>query len=120
MDDKPDWYWKRGLHDADIKCVAYQQFDCDYTQKNPIRNSITISLDSRNALFDTTIDSIVFYNAKMITNDIDYAGTWWVNDELSFSNNKFHIKIFIESKIKKSCIQIQFDRAEVIRAKVIR
>ena len=115
MSNKPDWYWEKGLHDSEIKSISYHQLDYDFTKKNPIYNYILIELDSHNALFDTPVESIKFYNAKHLTQDIDYTGAWWVKDELSVNNGKFVLTIYIQSKKNMDCLQIQFEKAEVIR-----
>ena len=36
--DIPNWYWKKGLHDAKITGWQFENFDYDYSKRNPIRN----------------------------------------------------------------------------------
>lgn len=61
----------KGLHDFEIKSISYHKIAYDYTQKDRIHNYILILLDSHNALFDTAVESIKFYNAKILTQDTD-------------------------------------------------
>ncbi len=115
MNSLPDWYWNKGLHDAEIKKISFQTLDYDYTQDNPIRNCLLVELDSRNALFDTKVTSIKFYNAKVNTGVIDVSGYWWVDDELSCNNKKYKLVIYIRNANEKASIQILFDSADILR-----
>ena len=81
MDNK-DWYWKNGLHDAEIKKIQHVDVEYDFSLKNPIRNILIIDLDSRNALFDTSVKSLEFYNYKLIQDIDDIIGFWWIKDEV--------------------------------------
>lgn len=116
MNDLPDWYWKKGLHDAIIKQFAFQNIDFDYTKRNPIRNFLRIELDSSNALFDTKVTSIEFYNAKIVTNIVDVSGYWWDNDDLTYNKKKYTLVVHVRSRKEKSTIQISFDSAAVFRS----
>ncbi len=115
IENFPDWYWVYGLHDAEIKRISFQTLDYDYTQKNPIRNYLLVELDSCNALFDTTITSIKFYNAKIIRGTTDLSGYWWMSDELTFDKKKYLLVIYVSSIKEKTSMHISFDTAEVFR-----
>ena len=114
MDNLPNWYWKKGLHDAIIKKISFQTLDYDYTETNPIRNYILLEIDSRNALFDTKVKSIRFYNAKIVS-DSDISGYWWVNDELIYNSNRYILTIYARSKRASVTTKISFDSADVFR-----
>lgn len=48
----PDWYWVRGLHDAQILEVSMQD------------DTLTLCIDSGNAMFDNTLERITFLGAR--------------------------------------------------------
>lgn len=112
----PTWYWTKGLHDAVIRKISFRTLDYDYRQARPIRNYLIMELDSRNALFDTEIVAIKFYNAKVVAGDTDICGYWWLNDELSCEVKKYTLTIHVAKKKGENILlQISFDSAEVLR-----
>jgi len=115
MKSFPNWYWKKGLHDAEIKKISFQFLDYDYTLANPIRNYLLVELDSCNAMFETKITSIKFYNAKIIAGKTDISGYWWVYDELICNKGKYTLLINARSVDQKVSIHISFDNADVFR-----
>ena len=42
-----DWYWEKGLHDAEVLDIKKINFEYDYTQRKPRRNMLEIILDTR-------------------------------------------------------------------------
>lgn len=111
----PTWYWKNGLHDALICHIEFVSLEYDYTKSNPIRNYLIIELDSRAALYDTSVKAIKFYNAKVLSSMTDYANWWWVSDSLIKNGGKYFLKICIASPNQNDALLIQFDNAEIIR-----
>ena len=110
-----DWYWVRGLHDAELKNVIFHQLDYDYTERNPIRNYIELRLDSSQAMFDTSIKAIRLYNAKIISGDLDCVNWFWKKDVLTQEAKKFVLDItFMHLREFKNC-RISFEKAEVER-----
>ncbi len=81
----PDWYWKYGLHDAEILSVSEAELIPDYKDKSPKRNCPEICLDSRNALYERDIAKIRLYNYKIKTLCFDIKSlekTWWMGDSI--------------------------------------
>lgn len=113
----PDWYWSKGLHDAQI--ISYQtiELDYDYKQKNPYRNCLEIKLNPTHALMDNKVSSIKFYNFKC-NNLQGLKDSWWMEDELTY-NNKKYLLLLTTTKLngELSKIEIFFDSAEVERKK---
>lgn len=70
-EQKPDWYWEKGLHDADIKSVSLCSLDYDVRQAAPIRNYLLVELNPRNAMFDTGVYAIRFCNAAVTAGSTD-------------------------------------------------
>ena len=105
----PSWYWTKGLHDAKITDCRIDHFNYEYTQKNPIRNCITVDLDTRNALLDTTITTIKFLNTKIIQGDIDCTGWFWKDDVLTTTCKGYELEITFISYPKIKKIKISFD-----------
>ena len=111
----PEWYWKNGLHDAVIISFEYNELEYDYSSRNPDRSFLYLSLDSRNAMFDTGIIGLRFFNAKFSDDVMNCSGFWWVRDSITCNNGKYRLLIEVMSKDKSGTIEIIFDRAEVIR-----
>lgn len=88
----PAWYWPWGLHDAiidqAIRCDRPQWIDGTY-----YHNSLTLSLDPRNALWDTTVSTITLLNYKVLSDDFDPTGCWWLSDTLRQVNSKYLLEI---------------------------
>lgn len=74
----PDWYWRRGLHDAQLLAI--------YTDNaNDGHRRVTILLDSRNALSDKEISGIQLHLAgtKSTLPEIrDWHTAYWLSDTL--------------------------------------
>ena len=96
----PAWYWPWGLHDAIIdqvlRCDRPQWIDGTY-----YHNSLTLSLDSRNALWDTTVSTITLLNYKVLSDDFDPTGCWWLFDTLRQVNSKYLLEIQLENYEKR-------------------
>lgn len=113
--DMPQWYWDKGLHDATINSIELVLLDCDFAKKNPLRNYIIIEIDSRNALFDTSIKAIKFYNAKILSKNINYCNWWWVDDSLKKQGEKYTITIHVATIKQVDTLIIRFDDVEIVR-----
>ena len=69
----PDWYWVRGLHDAQILEVSMQD------------DTLTLCIDSGNAMFDNTRERITFLGARPKTSlpePTKKQPVYWLSDEL--------------------------------------
>ncbi len=110
-----DWYWAKGIHDGVIKNIYSKLLQYDYTDKKPVRNYLEILIDTTNALFDTSIKAIRFYNYKVLNDFEGLQGYWWIKDELTKINDKFKIKIFLGSSKGQQILEIIFEFAKLIR-----
>ena len=113
--DMPNWYWKKGLHDAKITDWQLENFEYDYSQRNPIRNCITLKLDSQKAMFDTAIKAIKFINAKLIQGDTQCVNWFWKDDIITKSYKGYEIEITLTSYPNVRKIVINFADAIVER-----
>ena len=69
----PGWYWVRGLHDAQILEVSMQD------------DTLTLCIDSGNAMFDNTLERITFLGARPKTplpEPTKKQPVYWLSDEL--------------------------------------
>lgn len=69
----PDWYWPEGLHDAEILEAAMQD------------GTLTLCIDSSNAMFDDTVEKITFFGARLKTKlpePTKKQPVYWLSDEL--------------------------------------
>lgn len=99
LNNYPEWYWDRGIHDAIILDIQFKELKYDYHSKKPIRNVLIIKLDSNQAMFDDTITSIWFYNTTSSDLNGEYKGWWWILDSISYSpDNKWYLDFQIGSK----------------------
>lgn len=117
----PEWYWKRGLHDALILGVEMQELQYDVAQRNPVRNVLTIRLDAGQALYDTSITAIRLYNYRILTDESDVGGygqgltdCYWMQDRLRWEKGKFLLDIIALGEDDFRYI-VRFDFAEVER-----
>lgn len=112
----PAWYWTGGLHDAQIVSVEQLQLPYDYKERNPIRNSMKLLLDSSQALHDTTIKSITLLNYKVMTSDIELKNCYWLQDVLTFENGKYILNITVTDCRKHDIFTVGFENAIVERS----
>ncbi len=66
----PEWYWHRGLHDAKIVRIEKLELPYDYKQRIPIRNCFVVHMDSKQAMFDTSVREIRLFNYKILTAEL--------------------------------------------------
>lgn len=69
----PGWYWGHGLHDAEILQAAMQD------------DTLTLWIDSSNAMFDNTLEQIAFLGARLQTplpEPTRKQPVYWLSDEL--------------------------------------
>ena len=69
----PGWYWVHGLHDAQILEVSMQD------------DTLTLRIDSSNAMFDNTLERITFLGARLKTplpEPTKKQPVYWLSDEL--------------------------------------
>ncbi len=116
----PAWYWKYGLHDAEIISVSEVELIPDYHKKKPKRNCLEIYLDSRNALYERDIEKILLYNYKIKTPDFDVKTlekTWWMGDSLEKQKNGHYLsEIEVETANGERIeFNVSYELAEVIR-----
>ena len=112
-DKAPEWYWRAGLHDSEIISVEMLDLDYDYKLRNPIRNSFTLNLNSKSALYDTSVKSISFFNYNILTPEVKLDGCYWLQDVLNYTDGKFVLDITITNCIRESVFTIRFDSAQV-------
>lgn len=120
-DEIPLWYWVRGLHDALVLGVETQELPYDVTERKPVRNCMTIRLDTTEALFDTTVSAIRLFNYKVLRDESEAGGygeglkdCYWMQDRLRFENGKFVLDITALGE-NDFCYSVRFDFAEVER-----
>lgn len=112
----PDWYWKKGLHDAHILgevVLTRDQLDAS----GYIANGIELRLDSSMAMFDTEICAIRFFNYKELTPEIPLADSWWTEDTLLKKGNKFLLQLKVLKQKQWYVYQLRFEACEVIRCR---
>lgn len=107
--DIPNWYWSKGLHDAKVIDLFFESLDYDYTQRNPVRNCLTIQLNTENAMFDTSIKAIKFYNVRILQGNIDFEGWFWKDDTLVVTRKGFELEITLISYPNIKRIKISFE-----------
>ena len=118
----PEWYWNRGLHDAKIVRIEKLELPYDYKQRTPIRNCFVCHLDSKQALFDTSVQEIRLFNYKILTAELsspDIEGTYWITDQLTEENEKYVLQVELRNCGRNSTysfiLKIRFESAEIIR-----
>lgn len=118
----PPWYWKNGLHDAEITRIEKLEFDYDYRVKNPVRNALVLHLDASGAMFDRSVKSIELCNYKILLDespiggypDSGIGGCYWMQDRLKWENGMYILELILlgEDDFR---FAIQFQDAVVTR-----
>ena len=107
----PAWYWPKGLHDAEILEAATQD------------DTLTLCIDSSNAMFDDTVERITFFAARLKTKlpePTKKQPVYWLSDELKklpFDQWKLTIKLerFAGRKTIVDPLIVIFSKAETKR-----
>ena len=99
-ENPPEWYWTKGLHDAGITEVESFEFPFDYNkfigQKSKYdRNLLKLKIDSKGAIYDTSVKEIHFYNYKILTPDISLENRKIINLKIKNTDENYLIPIGI-------------------------
>lgn len=116
----PDWYWKRGLHDAVILSSAELELAPEWKSKHPRRNCLEICLDSSNAMYEQNIHKICLYNYEIKTPEIrinELENPWWIRDKIEqLPNKRYLLEIVIETaRGNKKTFVVDFEIPEIER-----
>lgn len=122
----PQWYWKRGLHDACITQVERFDFPYDYgeytgTKNKNDRNLLRMKIDAEGALFDREVTEIRLFNYEIVTPHIHLEGreaVWWLSDSLTACDKGYLLEIDLQDlhgDPSDFVFKIKFERAEVDR-----
>ena len=109
-----NWYWNKGLFDAEIIKITQDYFQYDYTEKNPVRSCLTIELDAKAALYDTSVKQIKLYNSKVVSGNISVSG-WWKEDAIETANGKHTLTLVIATKGEDETLKISFEKCLIVR-----
>ncbi len=115
----PEWYWVYSLHDAEILEINQLELPPDYKTKTPKYNCLEILLDSKDAR-ESDIKKITLHNYKILSGkfpEFEKDHIFWLRDTLiQMSVDKYKLDLVLESSSgKHSCLEINFQFAEVIR-----
>ena len=109
------------VHDALVLGVETQEFAYDVTQAKPVRNCMTIRLDAKAALFDTSVTAIHLFNYKVLEDGSEsggygegLTGCYWMQDRLRREKEKFILDITALGE-DDFLYSVRFDFAEVER-----
>ena len=129
-DNAPEWYWTRGLHDACIIGAesfeypfGYDKYRDEKDQYN--RNVFTLKINAEDAMFDSKVKEIRFFNYKILSNHIRLQNrkkVWWLADRLSEENSYSYYNYMLEIDLQdfassptEFTFKIKFGWAEVDR-----
>lgn len=116
----PDWYWKKGLHDAEVLSITETELNPDCSLPNPKYNCLEICLDAEGTMFEQDIRKIRFYNYKIKECDVPFSRPeklWWMHDDLTqISDKRYMSEIeFENAKGRRKKLIITYEIAEVER-----
>ena len=80
-----------------------------------------LKIDSKGAIYDTSVKEIHFYNYKILTPDISLENRkiiWWLADRLIANDNNFVLEIDLQdfnAYPEDFTFKIKFERIEVVR-----
>ena len=110
-----DWYWEKGLHDAQITEKVVLDYNSAAMRGENYQNGLELKIDAAGAMFDTSVKALRFYNYKELTQDADITGCWWISDSLTKSDKKYILEIALMNKKQRIKYKIRFEACEVIR-----
>ena len=117
----PVWYWKRGIHDAEILDVWERETGFDKTRGKRYRTCLVLSLDSSGAIYETDIKKIIFYNYEVKVSNAPISQllpkTWWMGDtieQLSNGNYLLNFEVSLENNDRLN-FSMEFEYADVER-----
>ena len=114
----PHWYWRKGLHDAEITHVDIKENPMDFRQ----RTSLILHLDSSQAMFDTNVTAIELRNFKILLDESSFGGysdsgicgCYWMQDVLTWDKGKYILNIALLGEDDFHFV-IRFEDAQVHR-----
>ena len=117
----PVWYWKRGIHDAEILDVWELENGVDKKRGKYYRNCLVLSLDSSGAIYETDIKKIIFYNYEVKVSNAPISQllpkTWWMGDtieQLSNGNYLLNFEVSLENDNRLN-FSMEFEYVQVER-----
>lgn len=116
----PAWYWKRGIHDAEILDVWERETGFDKTRGKHYKNCLVLTLNSSGAIYETDIKKIIFYNYEVRMSNAPVLGlseTWWMGDtieQLSNGNYLLNFEVSLENNDRLN-FSMEFEYADVER-----
>ena len=114
----PAWYWKRGLHDAQILETSELGEGVDKKRGKRYRNCLVFSMNSSGAMFQFDIKKIVFYNYEVKMADAsvsELSKIWWMTDtieQLPSGNYLLNFEVDPENG-DRWCYSIEFEFIDV-------
>lgn len=111
-DVTPAWYWSKGLHDAIItkqECLFYTSHENGSYYKNCLR----LHIDATHAMFDTSLLTINLYNYKILSEDFDLSGFWWIADTVQLDGPKYVLRIAVQNPKEDRIFLVRFTHCEV-------
>lgn len=102
------------------------EFPFDYNRfigrkNNYDRNLLTLKINAKGAMFDSSVKEIRFFNYKILTEDISLENrnkVWWLADRLEKVGEHYTLEIDLQdfdSDPENFIFKIRFDYAEVER-----
>ena len=122
----PDWYWKKGLHDAAILSVCELELVPDWKERYPKRNCLEILLNGKHALFETNIKKISLYNYRIVDMKLNatepitleaFRDVYWLGDSIEqLKDGKYLLEIeCTDSHSNLMHLTVKFEIAEIER-----
>ena len=118
LEKLPAWYWKRGLHDAQILDTSELGDGIDKKRGKRYRNCLELSLNSSGAIYERDIKKIIFYNYEVKMADASVSAlskTWWMTDtieQLPSGNYLLNFEVSPQNGVNR-CYSIEFEFIDV-------
>ena len=105
----PEWYWKRGLHDAKITLI-YEDFEKG-------RRFLNIDIDAKGAMFEQDITKIRLYDYKIVfPEDISVLdGGYWMTDSIeALDSGRYLLRAELSCNNDRDLINFEIRFSEAI------
>ena len=118
LEKLPAWYWKRGLHDAQILEALELGDGIDKKRGKRYRNCLELSLNSSGAIYERDIKKIIFYNYEIKMADASVSAlskTWWMTDTIEqLPSGNFLLNLEVDPEnCDRWCFSIEFEFIDV-------
>lgn len=97
----PEWYWRYGLHDAQILEVNMYNEE----KKSNRAKYLELKLEAEQS-YTPEISTIIFEDYRILSGDTNIKGSWWMSDKLKKVWGGYVLKIITQNENKQKQLSL--------------